>query len=562
MKALQALVTTILLVSATALANAPEQPEERIYLHTDKQVYLSGEQLRLKLYLTDSQGRPQSLSKIAYIELLDADGPRLQQKIEIDNATAHSVLTLPTGLTTGYYSLVAYTRYMRNEGEEAYFRKHIAIVNTLRTDRSLRSDTALPDKPPVPLRSEGLTIRTDNNVYNTRSHGEIFIEELPDSIHSLSVSIAGEEFIPLPGNDITILDRQLRLPSITRHNATQPALLPEYEGHIIQARLIDAVTGEPAGDNPTVMLGFAGDGLRLSGGHREENGTLSFRTGQIRGLNKIGIAIQPGSEATEGKTYKVEIQSPFASHTPEKLPPLALNPAWGERLLERSVGVQAQNLFAVQQQPEAAPSQPYFRWKPDYAYLLDEYTRFDQMNVMFIEFIPYLRFRRAEDGRQQLSVMLADYTFGNSLALLDGIPVADHNVLYNYNPRLLKKIDIYQGRYVFAGNIFDGIASFTSITNDAPTLRNSSSMQILAYEGTQPLHPFHAPVYNEPASNKSRIPDYRHTLLWEPEAPLQSQNALRLGFTTSDLKGSYLVTVEGLTSTGLPLRAIARFSVR
>ena len=38
-------------------------------------------------------------------------------------------MELPVTLPTGYYRLVAYTRYMQNEGEDIFFEKKISVVN-------------------------------------------------------------------------------------------------------------------------------------------------------------------------------------------------------------------------------------------------------------------------------------------------------------------------------------------------------------------------------------------------------------------------------------------------
>lgn len=54
---------------------------ERIYVQTDKQVYLAGELLWLKLCVTDATGIPVSFSKVGYVELLDESTALVQVKI-------------------------------------------------------------------------------------------------------------------------------------------------------------------------------------------------------------------------------------------------------------------------------------------------------------------------------------------------------------------------------------------------------------------------------------------------------------------------------------------------
>ncbi|HEV2354386.1 MAG TPA: hypothetical protein VGR89_09090, partial [Puia sp.] len=59
--------------------------QEKIFVHTDKEFYLAGEICWFKLYLLDAGAHhPLDLSKVAYLEWLDADNhPVLQTKIGV-----------------------------------------------------------------------------------------------------------------------------------------------------------------------------------------------------------------------------------------------------------------------------------------------------------------------------------------------------------------------------------------------------------------------------------------------------------------------------------------------
>jgi hypothetical protein len=349
------------------------------------------------------------------------------------------------------------------------------------------------------------------------------------------------------------------LPSLAnpREGGTD-SILPEYEGHIIRGRLLDVDTNEPRQEEVYALAGFAGDDIRVFGGQADKQGNVAFYTNRISGLRRLGLATYSAREADR----RIELMSPFASHTLTPSPVFSINPAWKEQLLQRSIGVQALYSFANDSAARPEPPDPHFNWKPDVSYRLDEYTRFAGMQEMFIEFIPYLRFRMVNDTRR-LSVMLDNFSPGNySLALLDGIPVTDHNFLYNYDPRRLKRVDIYRSSFYFGGRMFDGIVLFTSFRNDHPTLTSSPSLRLFDYEGTQLRRRFHAPSYAAGGEGlPERIPDYRHTLLWMPEVPAGGLPSVRIPFATSDFAGSFCVTVEGLTKDGRAVRAVTSFEV-
>ena len=117
---------------------------ERVYLQTDKQFYLSGELVWMKFIATDLDQRLSDVSKVGYVELLDSASAVVQARLVLEKGVGNGCLQLPSTLPTGNYRLVAYTRYMRNEGEEVFFEKPLTVVNTFVTNEALLTDTLLP----------------------------------------------------------------------------------------------------------------------------------------------------------------------------------------------------------------------------------------------------------------------------------------------------------------------------------------------------------------------------------------------------------------------------------
>ncbi|ATL48386.1 hypothetical protein COR50_15120 [Chitinophaga caeni] len=106
--------------------------QQQLYVQTDKDTYLAGETAWLKLYCTIMafKGLP-DMSKVAYVEILDGNNaPVAQGKIGIDKGKGEGSLLLPLDIPSGHYTICAYTRWMQNFGEKAFFRKPVAIINT------------------------------------------------------------------------------------------------------------------------------------------------------------------------------------------------------------------------------------------------------------------------------------------------------------------------------------------------------------------------------------------------------------------------------------------------
>ena len=271
------------------------------------------------------------------------------------------------------------------------------------------------------------------------------------------------------------------------------------------------------------------------------------------------VALSPSSSR-----YRVDIESPYATHPAKELPALRLNPAWQDELVKRSVGLQVLHAYRSDSLVREKAEKPWFQWQPDWSYLLDEYTRFTTMEEVVIEFIPGLRFRKM-DGVRRLAVLTEErigYTIGNSLVLLDGIPITDHEIIFKYDPLKIRKIDVYKGKYVFGGQIFDGIASFSSYEHNYPGLVVDNSTQFFDYEGTQAQRIFYMPAYRTEAEKRSPVPDFRHTLLWRPDIRTNGESSISIPFTTSDLTGDFTITIEGLTQTGEALYATEQFQVK
>ncbi|MEI9912991.1 MAG: hypothetical protein WDO71_27120 [Bacteroidota bacterium] len=117
---------------------------EKIYLHSDKDFYIAGEIVWFKIYYVDGGShQPIHVSKVAYVEILDRNNKAvLQAKIPLADNGGNGSFYLPLTLNSDYYTLKAYTNWMKNAGNEIFFEKKISVVNTVRTAVSSSSGDA------------------------------------------------------------------------------------------------------------------------------------------------------------------------------------------------------------------------------------------------------------------------------------------------------------------------------------------------------------------------------------------------------------------------------------
>ena len=107
---------------------------EKVFVHTDKDVYAVGETIWGAIYLVDGQThKPNAFSTTVHVELAN-DQQEILQAIKVFVIEGHATmnLDLPSELAVGNYQLRAYTNYQQNSGAATLFRKTIAIVNGIK----------------------------------------------------------------------------------------------------------------------------------------------------------------------------------------------------------------------------------------------------------------------------------------------------------------------------------------------------------------------------------------------------------------------------------------------
>lgn len=111
-------------------ASSRDNLHEKIFVHTDKETYLSNEVMWIKIYnVSEMLHTAMELSNVAYVELLNAGKESvLQTKIALENGRGAGSADL-AGLPTGTYRLRAYTRWMMNFDQRYFFDKTITIIN-------------------------------------------------------------------------------------------------------------------------------------------------------------------------------------------------------------------------------------------------------------------------------------------------------------------------------------------------------------------------------------------------------------------------------------------------
>ena len=107
-------------------------PREKVYLHLDQSAYLTGDTIWYKAYVVRASSlQPTTLSRVLYVELLNADGQQVEkQTLKLDSlGTACGAFSLRPPVYAGYHELRAFTREMVNWGPEACFSRVVPVFS-------------------------------------------------------------------------------------------------------------------------------------------------------------------------------------------------------------------------------------------------------------------------------------------------------------------------------------------------------------------------------------------------------------------------------------------------
>jgi Large extracellular alpha-helical protein len=243
------------------------QSPEKLYLHTDKQLYCSGEYIWFNAYLKNSSAHsllPES--NYVYAELMGRDSLLSRVMIKRSDEGFPGRIALASDLPSGKYTLRAYTAWMQPSPDAYMFHKEITVVNPLDEGGDILTpppaqDDALFDIQFLP--ESGRYIPDDKAVLafkalNTDGRGLGIKGAVYNSLDSLVCSFADSykgmgklEFYPVPNETYYALVRNEQgveikqaLPTLSETGAVIHVRAQDGKRHI-QAIVSESLLAKP-----------------------------------------------------------------------------------------------------------------------------------------------------------------------------------------------------------------------------------------------------------------------------------------------------------------------------
>ena len=364
--------------------------------------------------------------------------------------------------------------------------------------------------------------------------------------------------------DNLMLTHGWRRVSVTKPGKNSTALLPEYEGQIVKAKLTNKFSKLPLA-NTIAYLTIPGQRYIFTNGISNASGEVLFPVPRFYGNAQAVIQVNSRLDSN----CSVEVVNSFSNEfAAGPLPPLSISSALKNSLTNRYISAQVQTMFASDsinrfRKPFFSDTTSFYG-TPDKAYLLDNYTRFPTMEEVLHEYVEYISLRRAG---KSIHVSVLDIPTKNNfdeepLSLLDGVPVFNFDKIITTNPLKVKSIEVVARRF-FTGNLVNsGILSFSTYNGDLADYELDPGAVVTDLCGYQVTREFFSPVYDNTEKLQSPVADSRNLLYWAPDVTTDQNGKKQMVFYTSDMEGKFAIVLQGFSADGHPVSAIKTFSVK
>ncbi|MBR4826409.1 MAG: hypothetical protein IKZ91_00810 [Bacteroidales bacterium] len=482
----------------------------QVYVATDKSCYLAGERIWCSVFCAEGPA-------VAYLELVSTDGPAARTRIDVRGGRGGGYLQVPLSAPTGNYMLCAYS----GPADAGFGGPVLSVFNTYSNERvqdgvEIVAPEEFETAPQVPS-GYGFSVDTS---------GGVVIENVSGKSVSCSISLTRSDSMAGPENR-----------SIASFTPGVPR--PEPYGEVIKAVLAGPDASKVVPGNLIATVAVPGAKTDCYTACPDADGTVSFEVENIFGSGDIVYMLEG---LDPGMNCHLEPVSPFLSPKVTGLPKLKLSRSMEADLLRRAAALReekAADTLAV----TLPVRRPHFMLTHEsVTYILDDYTRFPTMEEVFVEITQYARLRHPGGKTKIYSLMYTsvnDLTprWGDAVAMVDGVPVADQKLIETYDPAIVKAVEVYPYRYNMGFKVFDGVVNLVTFQGNMPGVLFDDNVRIYDFQGCA-----------WPMCHSGSETPY-----WHPLVTLEPGERIELPCEALQTGVEYTVSVEGLASGGVPV---------
>ncbi len=518
---------------------------------TNSSFLVSGETLFYSFNcVNNSTNELSNISKVGHVELIDSNNSVvIKQKLFLKNGNGCGDFFISPKLKTGLYKIIGYTNWSLNNSVTTYFQKDIFILNQFENIESkflkenVIFDTVTnPNISNKSIKNDYLSINLNTKTFSKRELVKLKIKKLKDSIQLSNLTFSVQKISPvIIENESSIYDFEEIIKKEAKIKRTKDSLIiPEYRGELIFGN-ITSLNNSSVVDK-FISLSIPENNFYFTTTKTNEKGEFYLIIDKEYANSKMIIQIV--DENKENFEIKINSKNNFDIKQLKPYNKIKINNL--DELKNRSIYSQVENAYySVKSDSiiEANKNKKFFS-SSNKEYKLDEFNRFSSLKDIIIEIIKEVIIVKNEKGNA-LYVLNSNNQSEFSqpaLVLFDGIQIQDLNELFNYNMKLIDRVEIITGGYLFHSYFYNGVISFTS--KDESFTTKLSGKYIIKQE--QPI-PALNKNYFEPDyknNNLKHIPDYRNLLKWLPKISFTKDES-EVEFYTSDINGIFEIKIEG-----------------
>jgi hypothetical protein len=419
-----------------------------------------------------------------------------------------------------------------------------------------------------------LGIASEENISLSEANMSISVSPLTGSAASNNISdylLFGSEFGELPGDFLNgkkvedlsepasdsllncLESNWIRWNAILASDIPKLRFNHESEDHYLSGKLINS-DQHPAPSGETVILSIPGKVALFQYALTDNDGNFSFPLPVDE--EKRELVIQPGNNS--GK-YRIIVETSFADLVPGKEidfgsssspAPLYISEWSSNFQVARIYGTSpAEGFLKPLYSPQLIRR---FYGKPELEIRLDDYISLPLMEEVFFELLPRVILK---SNKSQYELYLVD-PLRNRLydeppaMMINGVIFTDPAIIGNMDPALVEKIDAIREKYIVGDYQFPGIVNVITRSTDYHNMAIPSNAIRIPYEVAEPAASFNAPAYMTESLKKSRIPDFRNTLYWNPAIRPGKDGRCLIEFWSSDIASDYIIRIEGVSAEG------------
>ena len=538
---------------------------QSLSLQVNRNVFISGENLFFKAYLKDADAHLSNKNCILFVELINYSHKKIfDTRFNVKQGTCDGIITLNDSLESGYYTLHAFTTYLRQATGEEYLQQ-ILIINSQEENLDSVKAEVLPVKINTDSKEKQATADskskvysvayTDKQIYSTREKVQLNLRltDFNDNPVNANLAISVTEQTPTGKMDSAL--------SYTNISST----VDRDEDYILSGCVINTKTNQCAPD-VCVLLVTPDSIANMKYCFTDNLGRFYFPLNKFYDNKQLILRLK-----NLLPDFKIETDEKcWKKKETVNTNKIALSHQWKE-YLRKSKKITLVNkiynndlVMPVDDSNLQETQRFSFFGNPEEVIKPEDYEDMKDFSDLAQNILTKVKFKKTKNN---YAVYLFDSEWNirwpeEALVLINNIPVTDLSYLSTLSSEKIQRIEITHRRIVYGNIDFYGVLSvFTKKSIDLDTKITDNALIVDNTKEIQHVQPV-SPDYTD--NSNSKEPDFRQMLYWNSQVITNTQQnkPITFNFFTSDLKTKYKVDIKGYSTDGLPINKTLFFEVK